>query len=62
MGTAETTVSDHHDKSGVIPRIIHDIFSRISDAADTSFYIKATYLEIIKEEVGWDDCIDWMAG
>ena len=46
MGTADTSPSTDHSQSGVIPRIMHDLFSRISDNTETSYRIKATYLEV----------------
>ena len=53
MGTADTTGEEDHTKMGVIPRIIHEMFSRVQgEEQHTSYRIKATYLEIINEEVG----------
>ena len=47
MGTADVTPTGDHSVSGVIPRIIHEVFSKITDSAGTTYRLKATYLEVV---------------
>ncbi|KAJ8285425.1 hypothetical protein GJAV_G00026660 [Gymnothorax javanicus] len=44
-------VSALEDQSGIIPRAIEEIFQRLEQMPDTTFTVRASYVEVYKEEL-----------
>ncbi|XP_077551913.1 chromosome-associated kinesin KIF4A-like [Haemaphysalis longicornis] len=51
MGTACSSSSAASEEVGIIPRAVQDIFQRIAQARDKVFRVRASFLEIYKEDV-----------
>ena len=45
MGTADLN-PESLEESGIIPRIIQDVFNRIGEEEGTTYSLKSTYLEV----------------
>lgn len=51
MGSAHSMSESDDESIGVIPRVISDIFGRISTDSDRSYTVKVSYLELYKKEL-----------
>ncbi|GAB6033179.1 hypothetical protein CHUAL_012786 [Chamberlinius hualienensis] len=52
MGTVfSPTISNDADKIGIIPRAIKEIFEGINTRSNSDFHLKASFLEVYKEDV-----------
>lgn len=51
MGTCCSSSNAASDEAGIIPRAIKDIFQQIAQASDKVFLVRASFLEIYKEDV-----------
>ncbi|XP_027692622.1 chromosome-associated kinesin KIF4A [Vombatus ursinus] len=51
MGSAYTAAQEHEPTVGVIPRVIHLLFTEMDKKVDFEFTLKVSYLEIYNEEI-----------
>lgn len=51
MGTCCSSSNAASDEAGIIPRAVQDIFQRIAQTSDKIFLVRASFLEIYKEDV-----------
>ena len=52
MGTNSTAITDMVDEtSGIIPRMIHDLFEMINNDKEKEYTLKVSFMEVHNEQV-----------